>query len=132
MLALKGADRVANRAVIIPLVADVLKRRTREEWLSVLAKAGIPSSPVHSLGELVAHPHTAASGMVVRQGDFQSVASPLRASGERLAIRRSPPRLGEHSREILRELGRQDSEIDAMIADRIVGSDPSKNTPNVK
>jgi len=126
----KGADRVANRATVIPLVADILKRRTRADWLAALAVAGIPSSPVHSLGELSAHPHTAASGMILKHGDFKTIASPLRASGVRLGIRRPPPRLGEHSREILRELGRPDTEIESMIAERIVGSDPNEIPPD--
>lgn len=127
-----GAARVAHRSTILPVVAGILKRRSRADWLVAFSEAGIPSSPVHSLGELSAHPHTAASGMVLAQDDFKTVASPLRAAGERLALRQPPPRLGQHSREILRELGRENAEIDTMIADGIVGSDPPEMTPNVK
>ena len=127
-----GAARVAHRSTILPVVAGILKRRSRADWLVAFSEAGIPSSPVHSLGELSAHPHTAASGMVLAQDDFKTVASPLRAAGERLALRQPPPRLGQHSREILRELGRENAEIDTMIADGIVGSDQPEMTPNVK
>ncbi len=119
-----NGDRVANRAVLIPIVAGVLARRSRAEWLADLAARGIPSSPVHTLGELSGHPHTEASGMVLHDGTFQTVASPLRANGERLALRLRPPALGEHSRAVLTELGYATNEIDALIADGVL------NTPN--
>ncbi len=120
-----NGDRVASRAVLIPLVAAVLARRSRAEWLAELAARGIPSSPVHTLGELSNHPQTEASGMVLRDGTFQTVASPLRVDGERLALRLRPPALGEHSRAVLAELGYRIGEIDALIADGAVGTNES-------
>ena len=117
-----NGDRVANRAVLIPIVADILARRSRTAWLTAFATRGIPSSPVHTLGELSGHSHTEASGMILRDGGFQTVASPLRVDGERLALRLRPPALGEHSRMVLAELGYQPAVIDALIADSVVGS----------
>ena len=117
-----NGDRVANRAVLIPMVADILTRRGRAEWLVELAKRGIPSSPVHTLGELSDHPHTEASGMVLHDGPFQTVASPLRVDGERLALRMRPPALGEHSRAVLAELGYGKAKIDALFAEGVVGA----------
>ena len=120
-----NGDRVANRAVLIPLVTAILARRSRAEWLAELATRGIPCSPVHTLGELSAHPQTEASGMVLRDGSFQTVASPLRVDGERLALRLRPPALGEHSRAVLAELGYKIDKIDALIADGVVGTHDS-------
>lgn len=117
-----NGDRVANRRVLIPLVADILTRRSRAEWLADLAARNIPSSPVHTLGELSDHPHTEASGMVLRDGAFRTVASPLRANGERLSLQLRPPMLGEHSRNVLAELGYEANQIDALIADGVVGT----------
>ena len=117
-----NGNRVSNRAALIPIVADILLLRSRSEWLALLAARGIPCSPVHTLGELSAHPHTEASGMVLRDGSFQTVASPLRVAGKRLALRLRPPVLGEHSRAVLAELGYRPDEIDALIADGIVGA----------
>lgn len=116
-----NSDRVANRAVLLPIVADILAGRGRAEWLVDLAARGIPSSPVHSLGDLSAHPHTAASGMVLRDGNFQTIATPLRVDGERLALRLRPPALGEHSRTVLNELGYAPEKINALIACGVVG-----------
>ncbi len=118
-----NGDRVAHRAVLIPIVATILSARSRAEWLADLASHGIPSSPVHTLGELSRHPHTEASGMVLRDGSFRTVASPLRADGERLALRLRPPALGEHSRAVLAELGYETDKIDALITDGVVGTD---------
>ena len=120
-----NGDRVASRAVLIPLVTAILARRSRAEWLAELATRGIPCSPVHTLGELSAHPQTEASGMVLRDGSFQTVASPLRVDGERLALRLRPPALGEHSRAVLAELGYKIDKVDALIADGVVGTHDS-------
>ena len=123
-----NAARVANRAALIPIVAGILARRGRAEWLAAFATRGIPSSPVHTLGELSDHPQTEASGMVLRDGTFQTVASPLRVDGERLALRLRPPALGEHSRTVLAELGYEADQIDALIADGVVGAHDFANS----
>ena len=122
-----GSQRVANRETVVPLVAELLRNRTRAEWLAELGARNIPASPVHSLGELSAHPHTEASGMVLHSGDFQTIATPLRAAGERLEIYRRPPRLGQHSREIVNELALSDDEIDRLFAEGVI-AEPSSNT----
>ena len=114
--------RVAHRSVLVPIVSRILSARSRAEWLADLANCGIPSSPVHTLGELSNHPHTEASGMILREGSFRTVASPLRADGERLPLRHRPPALGEHSRAVLAELGYDTHKIAALIADGAVGA----------
>ena len=123
-----NSDRVANRAVLIPIVAGILAKRGRAEWLADLAARKIPSSPVHTLGELSKHPHTEASGMILHDGAFRTVASPLRADGERLSLRRRPPTLGEHTRSVLTELGYQADRIDALLADGTIATTDFENT----
>ena len=123
-----NGDRVANRAVLIPIVAGILAKRGRAEWLADLAAHGIPSSPVHTLGELSAHPHTEASGMILHDGAFRTVASPLRAGGERLRLRQRPPAIGEHTRTVLTELGYKSDRIDGLINDRTIATPDLQNT----
>ena len=123
-----NGDRVANRAVLIPIVAAIVARRTRAEWLADLAASSIPSSPVHTLGELSEHPHTEGSGMILHDGAFRTVATPLRADGERPALRRRPPALGEHTSSVLAELGFGVDRIEALIADRIIATVDSQKT----
>ncbi len=116
-----NADRVRNRAATVALVARALQGKGRDAWLAELDRAGIPNSPLHTLGELSEHPHTTASGMKFGYthptlGKMQGVSQPLRFDGERTPLRRAPPMHGEHSLEILKELGYSDAEIAAMSA----------------
>jgi crotonobetainyl-CoA:carnitine CoA-transferase CaiB-like acyl-CoA transferase len=109
-------------------VTQILGGRTRATWLEALGARDIPCSPVHTLGELSAHPQTEASDMILRDGDFRTVASPLRADGERPALRLHPPLLGEHTRAVLAELGYHDNDIEALIANSVVGTAHRANT----
>jgi len=114
-----NAERVQRRAETVALVAGLIAGRTRDEWLTLLDEAGIPCSPVHSLGELSAHPHTRASGMVFdgTTSDGRplcSVAMPLRIDGERPEPRRPAPALGADSESVLREAGYTEPEIEAL------------------
>jgi crotonobetainyl-CoA:carnitine CoA-transferase CaiB-like acyl-CoA transferase len=116
-----GADRVRHRAACVTLVQDVLRKRPREQWLRELEAAGIPCSPVNTLGELSAHPHTKASGMVFDyDASLKGVAPALRVDGDRPGERKPPPKLGSQSAHALRVAGYSQEEIDRMIRDRIV------------
>lgn len=115
-----NADRVRNRQKTVALVSAVLRRHDRDWWLGALDEAGIPNSPLHTLGELSEHPHTTASGMKFEYehpalGKLKGVAQPLRFDGERPRMRLPPPLHGEHSHEILRELGYSDKEIELLL-----------------
>jgi crotonobetainyl-CoA:carnitine CoA-transferase CaiB-like acyl-CoA transferase len=102
-----------------------MRRHSREYWLNALAAAGVPCSPVHNLGEVTAHPHTAASDMVFAytvapRGPLKGVAQPLRFDGERPAQTKAPPLLGQHTVEILSEAGYSDAEVGALLASGVV------------
>ncbi|MFM1987677.1 MAG: hypothetical protein RJA99_634 [Pseudomonadota bacterium] len=114
-------ERVQRRAETVALVADLIRGRSRDEWLALLDEAGIPCSPVHSLGELSAHPHTQASGMLFDTETptgrpVRAVAMPLRVDGERLAPQRQAPALGADSDAVLRDAGYAEAEIEALCA----------------
>ena len=113
--------RVRNRAETEALVTQALRKQGRAHWLAVLDDAGIPTTAVHTLAEMAVHPHTAESGMVMDYehphfGALKGVAQPLRFDGERPGQRLAPPLCGEHTEEILREVGCSDAEIDAILA----------------
>lgn len=126
-----SADRVAHRAECEARVAEIMQRRPRAEWMERFSACGIPCSPVHNLGEISAHPHTAASGMLhcYTHGngrELQAVATPLRLDGQRLDLRKAPPRLGEDTAAVLRELGHSDEAIAAWRRDGVIGTGPDQ------
>ncbi len=119
------AMRVQHRAETVATVAAILGERTRDEWLTLLEAQSIPCAPVHTLGELDQHPHTAASDMILKYQNragraLKAVATPLRINGERPVLRTPPPRLGEHSRAILRELGYAEEVVADWVARGII------------
>jgi len=117
-----GTGRVDHRDEVVARVSNILKTRKREEWLHELSSHSIPCSPVHSLGELSDHPHTEQSGMILHDGAFRTVATPLRAAGERPALISRPPELGQHNHEILSELGFTGSEIERYFLNGALGA----------
>lgn len=124
---LTGADRVRHRRECEAAVAELMRRRTRAEWMELLEASSIPCSPVHNLGELSQHPHTLASGMLLHYTgaagrEMQGVATPLRLDGERLALRKPPPALGQDSESVLRELGYQGGQIARWREQGVVGA----------
>ena len=121
-----NADRVRNKAEIVQIVDTTLRTRSRDHWLPLLDAAGIPVSAVNTLGELSAHPHTLQSGMKFDYehpalGALQGVTHPLRVNGQRATQRLPPPLHGEHTVQVLRELGLDDETIRAGQRDGVLG-----------
>jgi crotonobetainyl-CoA:carnitine CoA-transferase CaiB-like acyl-CoA transferase len=116
-----NAERVLRRDQTETLVTAALRSHGRDHWIQLLDEVGIPCGPVHTLGEMSSHPHTAASGMVLNYehqnfGTLKGVAQPLRFDGQRCVQRRMPPLCGEHTTDILREIGWTDADIQTLMA----------------
>lgn len=120
-----NADRVRNRAVTLGHVQAALARGTVAHWHAVLSGAGIPCSPIHSLAQLLDHPHTAASGIVLEYehptgGRLKGIGQPVRFDGEPAKPGRAPPDLGADTDAVLGEIGFSSSDIAALRAARAV------------
>ncbi len=114
-----NADRVRNRAQTLARVQTALTQGTVAHWHETLSRAGIPCSPIHSLAELLAHPHTAASGMVLDYehpvgGALKGIAQPVRFDGEPVTPGLPPPLLGQDTDAVLAEIGLSRDEIAAL------------------
>lgn len=111
-----NARRVANRRETVALVRDVMRRHPCAYWVEKLDAAGIPCSPLHGLSDLSSHPHTQAVEMVRQYdhpqlGPLRTVSQPIRFDGKRMPVTRHAPMLGEHTGQVLRELGMTAQEI---------------------
>ncbi|MBA3511414.1 CaiB/BaiF CoA-transferase family protein [Sphingomonas sp.] len=112
--------RVANRGEIVRLVAQCIAGKPAAEWFEKLDAAGIPAGPINRVGQALADVQAQHRAMVRTIGGVPMVGSPVRIDGERCDSDRPPPALGEHSEEVLRELGVKDEDLERLKADGIV------------
>lgn len=114
-----NADRVANRTVLVPLLMERFRQAPAEDWLEKLQQAGIPAGPINTPEQALADDQVLARGMVVELahpllGIIRSLGSPMKLSGTPVSYRLPPPLLGEHTGEILAELGYDDEAVAAL------------------
>jgi len=122
-----NSARMANLDALVSRMNDVLATRTMTEWICAFDAAGVPVGPVHTIGDALAHPQTIVRGMVVdlvhpQAGATKALGCPIHFSETPTRITRPAPLLGEHTRDVLRENGYGDSEIDALITTGVVES----------
>ena len=106
---IKNADRVRHRAELVPVLEEILKTRTKAEWLSALEAAKVPCGAINNLAEVFADPHVQARRMVTPwqhpvEPNLRLVASPLKLSETPVRNDLPPPLLGQHTEEILRQV----------------------------
>ncbi len=94
--------------------------KTAEEWLKILDDAGVPCAPVLKRKEMIRHPQVLASEIIVEHehphvGTLRQARPAARFERTPAAIRRGAPLLGEHTHEILAELGFSEEDVDALV-----------------
>lgn len=99
----KPAARFENRAVLLPLIAEIFLTDTCDAWIAKIESVGVPCSPVNDIASLSKTEQLAAVGMVqqVPDRDFRITTLPITLDGKRPAIRFPSPKLGEHTDEVL-------------------------------
>ncbi|GBD32350.1 MAG: CoA transferase [Gemmatimonadales bacterium] len=126
-----NAARMEHREELASIIAARIRERSTAEWLDRLERAGVPAGPVLTVKEMLEHPQTAARGMVTdvphtRLGKVRTLGFPVRLTETPAEIERGAPLLGEHTREVLRELGYEDSEITALEEQGVIHSSPAQ------
>ena len=120
-------DRMKNLAALTPLIAERLKTRASADWIREFEAAGVPVGPVNKIGDMLADPQVHAREMVVevdhpRAGRVKALGHPIKFSETRTEASRPAPLLGEHTREVLADLGYTDGEVAALIREGAVSA----------
>jgi len=101
-----NAQRVAHRAVLLPLLRQATVMRSSADWIAALEAAGVPCGPINRIDEVFADPQVQARGLRMAlphplAGEVPLVANPIRLSGSPVSYHRPPPLLGQHTDEVL-------------------------------
>ncbi|MEP3672242.1 MAG: CaiB/BaiF CoA-transferase family protein [Hyphomicrobiales bacterium] len=120
-----NVERVKNRDYVVPLIAEITRQKTADEWLEQLTKVGVPCGPVNNLEEVFNDPQIKHREMEITMGHATAdekavhlIGNPIKMSDTPVTYRHPPPRVGEHSAEILTELiGLDDNDIERLTAD---------------
>ncbi len=124
--------RVKHREQLIPAMQAVTRTRSTAQWIALLEDKAVPCGPINDMGQAFADVQVAARGLVVKQAvapettaqtaveSIATVASPLRLLATPPVLRRAPPALGEHTDEVMVELGFDAAAIAALRLDAVL------------
>ncbi|HRF08577.1 MAG TPA: CoA transferase [Xanthobacteraceae bacterium] len=126
------AVRAKNYDEVYQLLGEIFTQRTTAEWLKILFASDIPHSPLHTIDSLIDDEHLAAVGFFHEvdhptEGSMRLADVPARWSESQPQRLTNPPRIGEHSVALLRQLGLDEEEINALCAEQVIvdGSSPA-------
>ena len=126
----KNAGRVEQRERILPIIKSAFKAMTKGQLMARLERAGLPFAPITKPEDLFEDPHLNASGgllpVTMPDGEHAGAearlpALPIEMAGARLGLHRDVPRQGEHTWEVLEQIGYAKNEIEALLAAAVVG-----------
>jgi len=112
-------QRVGHRDTLIPLIEKAMSARSSDEWVRRLDEAGVPVGPIQTVDEVMHDPQVLARGMVSElkhptAGTLRTIGCPVRLTATPPAVRTVPPLLGQHTDDVLAELGLSEERIGAL------------------
>jgi len=116
-----NAERMQHLAELTPLIAERMRARPSAHWIAEFEAAGVPVGPINRIGDMLADPQVAAREMVVevehpKAGRTRALGMPVKFSETACAVKRPAPLLGQHTREVLVELGYDEAAIERLAA----------------
>ena len=120
-----NANRVAKRNLIIPSIKTLFKQYTKQDLMEKLEQTGLPFAPILKPEDLFEDPHLNESGGLLdidlpQGGQTKLPALPIQMKGNRFGVEHQVPKLGEHTREVLKELGFDEVLINQMVEELVV------------
>src|SRR5581483_1281049 len=120
-----GSDLMAHLKELESLLSKDFRQRPRDFWLAALDEKGIPCGPVNDMLQALQDPQTLARDMVVEVehstlGPVKTIGLPVKFSNTPGKVRTGAPIYGEHTREVLRELGFDDARIETLVRDKAI------------
>jgi formyl-CoA transferase len=116
-----NSARLANREAIVSAIAECIRTRPAAEWLEQLERAGVPAGPINTVSQALADVQAQHRSMVRTMAGTPLVGSPVRIDGERADSSLPPPALGEHTADVLQEIGISTSELARLRAEGVIG-----------
>ncbi len=119
-------SRVRQRDTLVPILAGIIEKRARDDWVASLEAAGVPCGPINKLDQVFADPQVQFRGMKIEMphpssGTVPLVASPMRLSETPVEYRLPPPLLGQDTGEVLaRLLGIDDTRLDELRKRKVI------------
>ncbi|MFD4819736.1 CaiB/BaiF CoA transferase family protein [Peribacillus butanolivorans] len=119
-------DRVSNRSTLVPMISERLSMLESKEIFERLDDAGVPCGPIHTIDQVVNHPHVKAREMILEVehpivGNLKMPGFPVKLSETPASLKKYPPLLGEHTDEILGELEFSAEQIEELKSKRVIG-----------
>ena len=120
-----NADRLVHREELVPLIEQILRGRPTDEWIEALSAVDVPCGRIRPVPEALDSPEARARGMIVEVEGADGEPLPLLGPAVQLSasparVRRRPPDLGEHTEQVLAELGYDPSEIGELKTNQVV------------
>lgn len=121
----RNADRVKNRKALIAILEQIFEQKTAQEWIALLEQWDVPTGPINSFAEIFDDPQIQFNQVVVEVnhsafGKYATLKNPIYFDNKIFDIYRPFPDLGEHSEEVLQELGYTQSDIQDLIQRKVI------------
>jgi len=120
-----NAKRVENREEIVKIISDLIVTKDGEEWLKILTDAGVPCGPIYTVDKIFADPQVLHREMVKeldhpKAGKVKVTGIPIKLSDTPGEVETAPPVLGQHTQEVLTELGYSDQDLEKLKQENVI------------